>query len=105
MCPKVPGMRTGYQKLCRGLGDRRDGIEAGGKHQPRLACPVILALDPILRGQQPLLLCQDQQVPLLEGQEGDIICNYKSHTQAEDPPFTKGSEEARGYWHSMGCLF
>lgn len=98
-------MRTGYQQLCRGLGDRRDGIEAGGEHQPCLACPVILALDPILRGQQALLFCQDQQIPLLEGQEGDVICNYRSHTQAEDLSFTKGSEEARGCWHFVGCLF
>lgn len=79
-----------YQQLGRGLGDRWDGIDAGRGHQSRLARPVILAQGPVLRGQQPLLLCQDQQVPLLEGQEGGVICNFRSHTGAEKPPLTKG---------------
>ena len=84
----------GYQQLRRGLGDCRDGIEASGEDQPRLACPVVLAQDPVLRGQQSLLLGQDQQVPFLKGQEGDVICKSRLHTRAEKPQFTKGSAKA-----------
>ena len=88
-----------YQQLCRGLGDRWDGVEAGRGHQPRLLGPVILGQGPVLRGQQPLLLCQDQQVPLLEGQEGGILYKSRSHRHthgAEKTPFPKGSAEPTG---------
>lgn len=83
MCPQVPGLSAAYQQLRRGFGDCRDGIETGGGHKPHAARPVVLAQGPALRSQQPLLLRQDHQVPLLEGQEGNVTWNSKSHTQGQ----------------------
>lgn len=77
------GEHVTHQQLGRGLAERWDGVEAGCGHQPRLASPVVLAQGPTIRGQQGLLLGQDYQVPLLEGQEGDIICRSHTHTQEQ----------------------